>query len=114
MSSSVADMGRMRVSGSPVARARTNTTTDRMARTTSDCATRVRMNRVMAPSALLARDDLVEVELVHHGAGIPPGDAPGRDVGRVEIDEGHAEVLAAQPQEDLAHEPAHLLDVRLA
>src|SRR5678816_4415654 len=118
MSSSVADMGRMSVSGSPVVRASRNTTTDSKASTTSDWATRVTMKRVMSPAtaswALLPRDHLVEVELVHDAAGIPLGDALGRHVRRVEVHEWHAEVLAAQAHEDLAHERPDLFLVGLA
>ena len=44
-SSSLADIGRIRWSGSPVARASTNTTTERMARAASDWRRRVRTNR---------------------------------------------------------------------
>ena len=40
-------MGRIMCNGSPVARARMKTTTDRMAKAASDCSTRTRTKRTM-------------------------------------------------------------------
>src|SRR5512134_580779 len=103
-------MGRIMWSGSPVARARTKTTTDRMARATSDCSTRTATKRITSTSPaalglrlpLLARGQLVEEEVVHHRPRVPLAEGLRRRVGRVHVDEGHSEVLAAQPGEDVA------------
>src|SRR6266571_8915324 len=93
-------MGRIRCSGSPVVRAKTKTTTDRRVRATSDCSTRNRTNRSTelinvggsgrrgrstegsyAPLVLprpapptgarSSAGQLVQEQVVHHGARVP-------------------------------------------
>src|SRR5262245_21684422 len=113
-SSCVADMGRIRWSGSPVVLARAKTTTDRMARATSDCSSRERTNRITRKSALLARLQLVQVEVVHDRARVPLAELLAGRVGGMQVDERHARVLAPDPRVDVPHQRADLLLVRLA
>src|SRR5215467_9951695 len=103
-------MGRMRWRGSPVALARMNTTTDRMARATSDCKSRERTKR----TRLLARGQLVEEQVVHHRARIPLAELLARGVCGVQVDERHPRMLAPDPCVDVAHQGVDLLLVRLA
>src|SRR5437773_4656546 len=103
-------MGRIRCSGSPVVRAKTKTTTDRRVRATSDCSTRNRTNL----STELSAGQLVQEQVVHHGARVPLAERLGGRVRRVHVHDGQAVVLAAQPRVDVAHERVDLLPVGLA
>ena len=117
-------MGRIRCSGSPVARARTKTTTERMARATSDCSSREATKRSIdaaGAAAPLPRDSPTcraaswsKNRSYMTVPGIPLAERLGRRVGRVQVDDRHAVVLAAQPREDVAHERVDLLPVGLA
>src|SRR5882724_3125329 len=97
-------MGRMSWSGSPVALARMKTTTDRMASATSVCSTLEKTKRIKRYGRLLPRGELVEEEIVHDGPRIPLPELLGRRVGRVQVDDGHAEMLAADPRVDAPHQ----------
>src|SRR5690242_4011763 len=108
-------MGRIRYSGSPVARARANTTTEMMASATSDWTTRATTNRSKRPRAgLLPGRELIEEEVVHHAAHVPLAEALGGRVGGVQVHERHPRVLVAQPGEDVPHQRVDLLLVGLA
>src|SRR2546422_9117407 len=103
-------MGRIKWSGSPVALARMKTTTDRMARATSDWSSRARTKRTTgARNLLFRRGQLVEEEVVHDRARVPLAELPGGRVGRVEVDDRHAVVLTPEPREDVAHQGVDLL-----
>src|SRR5207253_2877678 len=79
-------MGRIRCSGSPVVRAKTKTTTDRRVRATSDCSTRNRTNL----STELSAGQLVEEQVVHHGARVPLAERLGGRVRRVHVHDGQS------------------------
>src|SRR5262245_47535076 len=100
-------------SGSPVARASTKTTSERIARATSDCATRAATKRTSAPP-LLGRGELVEEEVVHHRPDVPLAERLRRGVRRVQVHDGDAVVLGADPRVDVPHERVDLLAVGLA
>src|SRR6266536_6234546 len=63
--------------------------------------------------ALLARGQLVEEQVVHDRARVPLAELLGGRVGRVEVDDRHAVVLAPEPREDVAHQGVDLLLVGL-
>src|SRR5213594_2739705 len=107
-------MGRMRCSGSPVALARMKTTTDRMARATSDCSSRETTNRITRKSALLARGQLVEEQVVHDRSRVPLAELLPGGIRGMQIHDGHARVLAPDPRVDVPHQGIDLLLVRLA
>src|SRR3989442_11844777 len=103
-------MGRIRCSGSPVVRAKTKTTTDRRVRATSDCSTRNRTNL----STELSAGQLVEEQVVHHGARVPLAQRLGGRVPRGPVHDGQALVLPAAPPIDVSPEGGDLLPVGLA
>src|SRR5919106_4146418 len=113
-------MGRIMCRGSPVVLASANTTTDSRTSVTSDCASRKATKRIMMQSReavspppatrrLLAGRQLVDEQIVHHGAGGPLAERLGRRVRRVNVDHRHAVVLAAEAREDVAHERVDLV-----
>src|SRR5207249_6829126 len=103
-------MGRIKWSGSPVALARMKTTTDRMARATSDCSSRAKTKR----SRLLARGELVEEQVVHDRARAPLAELLSGGVRGMQVDDRHPEVLASHSRVDVPHQGVDLVPVGLA
>src|SRR5207249_8502336 len=65
------------------------------------------------PQRLFPRE-LVDEQVVHHGARVVLAERLGGRVRRVHVDDRHAVVLAAHPRVDVAHERVDLLPVGLA
>src|SRR5439155_26814412 len=72
------------------------------------------LSRLCSSGTSPLADQLVDVQVVHDRARIPPGDLLRRRVGAVQVDERNAEMLAAQALEDRAHQAVDLLAVGLA
>src|SRR5439155_1018507 len=72
-----------------------------------------KQSELMPTSPSLSREQLVDVELVHDGARVPPGDTLRGRVRRVVVDERQPQVLGAEAVEDRAHERVRLLAVGL-
>src|SRR5438270_10649833 len=109
-------------SGSPVARARMKTTTERIASATSDCRRRKTTKRIIGllnvagepgaystsggspalprrPPRVLFPRELVEEQVVHHAARVVLTERLAGRIRRVHVDHRHAVVLAPQPRE---------------